>query len=308
MNLGMLYAIEMKFGKDYSEVGNELLFHCPHCKELGKTISDRKLYVNSKTGKYICFRCGIRGRIRSAFGGGYVSTEDAFSRLTEFLEGNSHDVVVDESYLLLPEYHLSDYPDSIPYRYMIERGLTPEDFKKYDFRIYGEGPLCNRVVIPNKIVLRNWTDFYTARAIFSDIVPKYWNSKFVNKSEIVYNLFRVSAGGDLIINEGCINSIIAGDNSVAILGKSISKSQLFQICRLKSKRIFISLDYDAKDQALALASKLKKFTSSEIRLVELPDGEDASSMGKKLYQDCLNDSKIISSGNYSKILENFISF
>lgn len=299
-----------KFGSDFTRSGDEMLFHCPYCPESGHRNDDRKLYVNSKSGKFWCHRCEMHGRIGSQFAYLFGDQKDCVKEMLKFIGGNNPQIEVqDDMYFMIPQYKLADYPDTIPYNYALSRGITHEMMVHYDIRAFGDGvQFHNRIVIPNKVKNGNWTDLYTSRAILDDMKIRYFNSKFSNKVNIVFNLHRIEYGTDIIVNEGPLNSIIAGNNSVALYGKYASNSQIHQIAYKNPKRIYISLDYDARKQALQLADRFHQvLPSAEIRLVDLPDKTDAADLGRLDYLSLVEDSKIIySSNNLTRVFEEFL--
>ena len=306
------YLITYKFGDDYVQSGDEMLYHCPFCPEFGKRNNDRKLYVNSKNGKYHCFRCDTVGNFNGKTSGLssdiFKESGNAINEILNFINVDKCEEL-HNIYFRIPNKLLVDYPDTIPYKYMISRGFTPEMMQKYSLRAFGDDQFVNRIVIPNRIINNNWTDFYTCRAILDTMYPRYLNSKLSNKTEIVFNIDNIKFGEDIIVNEGCINSIIAGDNSVAILGKYASNNQILQIVSKEPRRIYISLDGDAKTNSLRLAKIFhSKLPSCEIRLVDLSDDKDAADLGRLNYLERIEDSEILYHGNFDieSIFEKFM--
>ena len=82
--------ITYKFGDDYVQSGDEMLYHCPFCPELGKRNNDRKLYVNSKNGKYHCFRCDTVGN----FNGKIETTMEYITTNSSSLKSNHKNCVI----------------------------------------------------------------------------------------------------------------------------------------------------------------------------------------------------------------------
>lgn len=280
--------IKSIYGDDYSVSGSEMIYECPYCLE---SKGDRKLYVNFNLGIYNCFRCGASGKLKlsrdtQVVVGLQKSVDEILSEYFDVSQEKSFDRV----YIEIPSCRIVDYPNSVAYQYMKSRGITIDDMDFYDFRIFGEGANHNRVVLPNQVINQNFTDFYTARAIFDD-KPKYLNSGLINKSEVVYNLHRVPEGHQIIINEGIINSIIAGYNSVAILGKFCSEFQFKSILQKKPSSIIISLDTDAIVQSYQLADRFIRAGVQDVRIAHLPDNKDASELGRDLYQEYIDKSE-----------------
>lgn len=300
----ILHKIVHEFGDDYTRSGDELLYHCPFCPSLGKRNDDRKLYVNSVNGKYHCFRCESKGSlIRSDSEDYSLYTElgDPIDLIQKYL--NNDDKQEDSDYYWIPSQQVIDYPNSVFYNYLIDRGITPDDMRFYQIRGFGyDNPhFVNRVIIPNKIVMKNWTDMYTCRSIFEDDLPRYYNARASTKSSIVFNLHNIPQNPpQIIINEGVINSIIAGRDSVAVYGKYVSNNQISQICSKNPRSIIISLDRDALDLSYQLAKRINRYLPScEIRIVILPNDTDASDLGRiQYYQYVERSQEYLPAGKY----------
>jgi DNA-binding LacI/PurR family transcriptional regulator len=141
------------------------------------------------------------------------------------------------------------------------------------------------------IISKFWTDMYNARTFINDPV-RYKNPFSSKRNQIVFNLFRIKENCDrIILNEGAINSIIAGPDSVASFGKYISDEQLKMIIDKHPARIYVSLDTDAREKAEKLCNKLLSLSNSEIYLVELPDNKDASDLGREGYNYYIDTAK-----------------
>lgn len=298
--------IEANFGSDYIVSGSEMVYHCPYCAQVGKRSDDYKLYVNSVKGVYNCFRCGTSGAIKLDSDSELVVEEsiDLSSMVSQILNPTKSKSE-SQIYIELPESKLVNYSNSLAYQYMTQRGITPELMEFYDIRAFGDTSLThNRVVLPNKVVNGKWTDFFTSRALISTMTPKYLNSDLINKSEIVYNLHRIKPHSHIIINEGIINSMIAGTNSVAILGKTCSNSQLHQILSKKPESVTVSLDTDAISWALRLARNLKSAGVPKVRVMYLPDNKDASDLGHDLYMKYYEEA--VEYSRYSNLYRNIL--
>lgn len=111
----------------------------------------------------------------------------------------------------------------------------------------------------------------------------------------------------LIINEGPINSIIAGRDSIATYGKFVSDIQLSMILKKKPKSVYVSLDTDARDKAEKLCSRIVSLSDAKVYLVELPEvwddekqkmkGLDASDLGKDKYEYYLSIARLYESSS-----------
>lgn len=271
---------------------NNVAFKCPMCREDGDTHDDHKLYVSMETGKFICFRCSRTGTI--SLDDGLGSNSDVYKMLGNLMEdigsseGQSSDDEEPELFII-PKHR----PEigSVAYNYIRSRGITDYDIEFYDIRV-GSLQLPNlrgRFVVPNKVVGKIFTDMYVARTYVGDKI-RYKNPTSALKSKIVFNLHRIPDNPPyIIINEGCLNSIVAGTLSVATYGKYVSDNQLSQILAKHPERIYVSLDTDAMKQARQLCQRIKsKAPDVKVFLVELPEdsngkGLDAVDLGRQTY-------------------------
>lgn len=298
--LNIKQAIISKLGDDYIDATNvnnntyELRFNCPFCRENGDTHNDHKMYIRYdklKPGVFWCHRCESKGRValNDLIISGSVT--DAYDLLNKYL---SSDIVNDEEeseYYIIPKTKPSN--NSMPYEYLKSRGITDEDIEYYNIRV---GELDNkqfygRIVIPNKVFSKRWTDMYIARTFLGDKI-RYKNPSSSKSHSLVFNLHNIEDNCDrIIINEGVINSIIAGRDSVATFGKYVSSDQLKLILSKNPKKVYVSLDTDAKDIAIELCERIRKISNCKVYLVELPDNKDASDLGKDKYLEILDNSK-----------------
>lgn len=291
------FAVSL-FGTDYviaNESSGEVAFHCPYCPSKGKRNNDRKLYVNVNKLVYDCKRCGAKGYIGSKE---RMLTADTES-LQDMLKGKDEGC---PTLYRLPKDRLADFPESDGYKYMSDRGFTVQDMIKYSMRLPGihESALIGRVVVPNQIFYGNYTDMFTART-FTGQPNRYYNPPNSQKSKLLFGMQNVPENPEyLILNEGPLNSIIAGDCSVASYGKALSNTQFRLIKDLHPKDIYISYDQDADEQSESLCRKFLAYTDITPHMVRLPDNRDAVDLGRERYLDIVLNTKKF--GCYSTLL------
>lgn len=299
------YVISL-FGEDYIQAeGSELRYECPFCREQGRTYKDYKLYVNFAKCLWYCQRCEAKGHIEIDSLVASGSNTEVYSILEGWMtESGRNSLEGDEEemdYYVIPRG--VPVPNTIAWDYLISRGINPADISFYSIRVPGlnDNPsMFNRIVIPNRVISNIWTDMYVARTYVDDPV-RYHNPSASKAHDIVFNLHRIPQNPDrIILNEGCINSIIAGTDSVATFGKHVSDAQLMAILAKRPKKIYVSLDTDARSQAEELCSRLISYGDSEVYFVELPErtlddgskkGMDASDLGRRQYLEILNSAK-----------------
>lgn len=259
---------------------NEIFVNCPFCEKRGKG-SDTKYHlgVNTTKGVYHCFRCDAAGRLKDVRELAMLAPVDPsrdldairFKLKNMFESSTPKDVDLDEISWAL------DSGTPMAYKYMIDRGFTPQDIIKYNLRVgrpyfdYDQNKEINkysgRIIFP--FMSEGKCVYFCARSINGG-EPKYLNSEG-SKSFLVYNIDNVV--NECIICEGVISSIAAeratGVPCVAILGKAMS---LFQLTRIRSKcnKVYLSLDGDTGEESAKLLKRLvSKF--DEVYYVKLPN-------------------------------------
>lgn len=302
--------ITNRLGTDYVEGPNdELIFECPVCKELGKTYKDKKFYVNSKSGFYWCHRCQTKGKFSFGSNMKDFKTIDVVEDIYNFFSGDESEE--EFVYKDIPKDRVIDNKDSGAYDYMRGRGFSDEMISKADLRVdrsLSAGQLFGRVVIPNEVVSRIFTDIYVARSFVGDN-PKYLYPSDSNKSTVVYNLDSLPDNPkELFINEGALDSIVVGlDKSVSIYGKHGSDYQINKILSKNANNYYVSLDSDARKESDRLCEKLYERCNidSTIYQVLLPEGMDAVDLGRDKYLELARDSHPYVPKRFKSLLEYF---
>ena len=307
LNERNLQYVISQFGSDYviaNEQAGEIAYECPFCPEHGIHKSGRKLYVNVNKLKYNCFRCESRGSLAHNLSKEF-DRSDVYDTLLNYFTEDKKNEDEETTYFNISPMRLIDYKDSTAYRYMRSRGFTDEDIDKYSMRIpQMDSPLTGRVIVPNKIISKNWTDMYVART-FIGHSNRYKNPSNSRKSELLFNYHNIPDNPEyMILNEGPLNSIIAGDLSVASFGKTLSQYQRQMIFDKHPKKLYVSYDIDAIEKTIKLCDDLIGLSHIEIYLVELPEvdgkGLDAVDLGREKYLDIVfNSQRFINSRMYN---------
>ena len=296
-------TIISNFGDDYIESpeSGDLRYQCPHCKELGKRTDDYKLFVSYRNLVFHCFRCDWKGKLAYEELVSEGTTSRFINTLSSFLKKEDTSTDEDDNEVLFKIPVIVPDRDDPSVKYLESRGISYEDVVKYNMRVpTNEDPskFLGRIVIPNRMIAGKWTDMYSARTYVGS-EPKYLNPKNSPRARIVFNLHNQKEGCDqIIINEGVLTSIVAGYDSVATYGKSVTDDQINQIIAKKPKRIYVSLDNDAKPEegimkdptrykVDELVKKLLTRSESEIYLVEMPPDKDAVDVGRDYYRNVL---------------------
>lgn len=98
--------------------------------------------------------------------------------------------------------------------------------------------------------------------------------------------------------EGVFDAIVAGRNSVPLLGSTLNQnSVLLQNIVKEDAGVYIALDPDAKTKELEIIKTLLDF-DIEVWKVNIGDSEDVGSMDKQQFQKCLESATLITPDNY----------
>lgn len=283
------YKIIAAFGTPVWDNGkDEVAFLCPECiNRRGTPDIKGKLYVNTKTLKFHCFRCEYRGSLNKVqVDSNKVYEEDLSFENEELIKNiSSLDTDQDKFELKIPIEKVEESDSAMSYLY--QRGFTLDQTRYYDMRVGNVNQEFGRIIIPNEVKRLVYTDFYSARSFIGQN-PKYHNPG-KEKSKIVFNLHRIEEGSPIIVVEGALTAVAAGKNAVATLGKSMTPYQASAILSKKPRAVFINYDYGAEDFALNACKILYGINSSiPIFNVKMKDERDAADMSKDEYLSCLS--------------------
>jgi hypothetical protein len=256
--------------------------HCPVCKDSRK--NKRKLVVRLDDARYHCWVCDIKGRdVRSLihkFRPDLIETSDRikFQKVDELEKAEEKSLELPRGSSLLGNTQLKD-PDMIATkRYLIQRGLSEKDLMRW--RILGSpcGKFRRKAIIPSFDRDGN-LNYYVARSIDNTDVYRYKNAK-VSKGNIIFNEIDVNWNRPIILVEGVFDAIKCPENTIPILGSSLSRrSHLFQQILLNQAPCTVALDPDLKHKAYKLADLLVGAGCS-VNITFPPTGKDLGDLSK----------------------------
>lgn len=296
-----------KFGHDYVSISNnEVRYNCPFCEHAGKTPDIHgHLYVSLDRLVYFCHRCGTKGTLNKINVKGYSFEQSPTDRettesLRKLFMGDSRELYDISS--SIPIERKNEY---LPYeikaiRYMESRGFNLSVCRYYGIRV--GNPLSryrNRIIVPNEVFTYDdgtvKTDMFVARYFNDDGLDrgrKYLNPYGNNRRTSVFNLHRIRQHSYIIITEGCFTSMSAGINSVATYGKYVTDCQINKILSKEPSALLVALDPDARKDAFELCRRLKRITATPVYLVDVPEGEDANSLGHGRFMSYVKEAQL----------------
>lgn len=319
----MKYELILSYISDYRIVsGNkEVQFNCPYCTDTRK-----RMYFNLETGKHYCHNCGTKssnpvGIISKLSGlsirelvkefedllspnlvGSKNLMEELYSKL-EVKEGYQREEQ-EESYGVPLGFIPLDFRSNNPLirraiNHLKSRGFDKRKIKLLRAGISLDKKYRNRVILPiyNS---NNICEFYVARDITGKSKLKELSAStlYKTKSEVIWNLYRASETGVLVISEGVYDAVSWGLSGVALLGKRVSEEQLILLNSVKNKveEVYVALDEDARKEAVELASTLITIGYKNVKIVSVKsDPNDMLRSGENMVKVLSCAKKYVSS-------------
>lgn len=301
---------------------DELAIDCPTCVSNGEKRPDTKqrLWINASTGDFYCYNCTWSGQLpRLVQALSHTSLLGALRimkgktselELLNYRLSNEVDFTfkeLDEEDVTLPEcqfphgfefFSETRKKKTIFHKYLAKRGISLDYACELGWGFSTVGYTANRIIVPSfmddRLVL------WQARDVLEEKHPswgdkqvyrKVLNPKGVSKAKVLYNFDVAREHEEIILCEGFIDAAKAGENAVAINGKTLHAAQLEALSRTKAKSIVLLLDPDAftdekryvngpKKGRVRKPSSVEKARSMlsvlfDVRTVRLPDGMDA---------------------------------
>ena len=284
----LLGSIENVLGKSHKRARDNYAFHCPFCNH-----RKPKLEINMATndeGKnfWECWVCKTRGQsIYSLLKQLKLPKNEAQEILKYVKKGKKYEYKNEEVVELPKEFqplHSASKTSIIANKvrkYLYERGLTDNDFIKYNVGYTTSGEYGGRIIIPSYSG-SNRLNYFIGRT-YEGAYFKYKNPE-VSK-DIIFFENQINWNKPIILCEGAFDAIAIRRNAVPILGKSLSPSLLKRIITSKVQDIYIALDKDAQKDALEIAENLLNL-GKRVFLINLQQ-KDPSDMGFKAFTDLI---------------------
>ena len=235
--------------------GNQA-YHCPFCNH-----HKPKLEINFATNEkgenpWECWVCNTRGRtIRSLLYQLKTPKDQAREILKYVKKGDIYEykhigaVELPKNFQYLYNATKSSIIANKIRKYLYERGLTDNDFIKYDIGYCTSGEYGGRIIIPS----------------------------YSSSNQLIFFENLINWNQPIILCEGVFDAIAIRRNAIPILGKSISKQLLKKIIQSNVNSIYIALDQDAIKKALEYCEQFLSI-GKKVYFIDLKE-KDPSDMG-----------------------------
>jgi DNA primase len=164
--------------------------------------------------------------------------------------------------------------------YLKERNITPDIIEKYKIGFCDKGDFIGRIIVPS-FDTEGKPNYFIARSWNKTTRSKYKNPQ-AEKDKIIFNESLIDWNKDIYLCEGVFDSVFL-PNSIAMLGKTMSKLLFETIYEKANSNIIIALDGDAWKNAIKLYHELNGGRLfGNIKIIKLPDNKDVCDLQGKI--------------------------
>jgi len=271
--------------RSYYPHKGQVSFDCHWCGEDG--VGKGNLEVNVFKNVYKCWACGdvnnthgpllklvnILGDKKQIRMYHMLKPEDSekYSQDVEFKK-------VELPKEFIPFFKMNKYypPHLSALRYIRDRNITNDMIRKYNIGFCDSGKYSNRIIIPSYDINGD-LNYFIGRSWISGVKLKYLNPD-VPKDTIIFNESLIDWSKDIFIVEGVFDSLFL-DNSIPLLGKTISEKLFDMLYERAQGSITLCLDGDAIANSTKLYHELNGGKLyGRIKMVKLPLDKDVAEL------------------------------
>jgi len=274
------YSVLIKYGVDVPDT-SQFNILCPFHEDSRQSCS-----INIDKGVWICFAgCGqgsLKHFVWKLSGKSWVEIQEEFETPTfDFDFGSFTSEVVEDDVIDTPILYEGELTSLQSNHSIYKRGFTKDILQKWGCLENKYGDLVIPVSSSNEDVL-GWITRRTWG------VPKYLYSKGFRKSKTLFGLNHLQNVDTLFVVEGVLDCMWLdqhGYPSVAILGASISPTQINLLSKYNPNEVVLCLDSDSAGQAGIKKATFDMNNRFMLSYVEFPNN-------KKDFQEIRNSNEL----------------
>lgn len=292
-NLILLNTLEGILGPSHRKSKENYAFHCPFCNHV-KPKLEVSLVTNEKgENPFACWVCNTRGRtIKSLLIQLKVSPAVIEDTIRCIKANFSKEISIDIGIHLPKEFEYVSDNLSIEFnrvkKYLYSRGLTDEDFIKYQIGYCRSGTYSNRVVVPS-YDSNGILNFFVSR-LAGDLPGIPYKNPAINRDIIMFESM-INWKVPVILCEGVFDAIAIKRNAIPILGKTVSKKLYEKLAYAETEDVYIALDNDALKGALKIAENLIGL-GKNVYIVDMKE-KDPSTVGFLNFTKAFNEAQLL---------------
>lgn len=269
------------FGDVENYQGTDLRVDCPHCGD-----NKKKMYVNSSTGVYHCWRCNESGtfyKLRKQLPEIFVGQPVILNRLVKRERRQTRKIEgMPPQFKKFKQIEPQMLLRHRGYKYISNRGISDSTIFEHEIGFCSKGRFSKRIMVPvfhNKELVSYLGRDYSGKA---DKRVLYDTRENVNPVAMyLYNFDEAKKYRSILVTEGwvdCLKSkqkvVGKGLGVVASFGKNLTTEQIDLLVEGEFDEIIFMWDLDAFDQQLEFASWLSEVSKVFFtRLGEQDPGE-----------------------------------
>jgi hypothetical protein len=246
----ILYNI---FGDVKNDEKIQVQVNCKYCAELdngGESDGKYNLEINLSKKKFKCWKCLTFGNLRTLIKKFGTHQDLKLYKDYEFIfdEETGEETQIKRVYLprefisFKDKYDEYDFEHIGALNYVLSRGITWDQIRKYNIGFCLKGYYKGRIIFPSLNEEEEY-DFFTARS-YTDEKPPYKMPKYP-KELIIFNEYLIDWKKPVCLVEGIVDVLAVGQNCIPLLGKKLHKKLYDKLVENKSIVIVI-LDPDAQ--------------------------------------------------------------
>tara|TARA_R100000005_G_scaffold54988_1_gene27258 strand:+ start:981 stop:1922 length:942 start_codon:yes stop_codon:yes gene_type:complete len=290
---------------NYYKSSSEMLFYCPRCEH-----HKRKLSLNIEKNVFKCWVCDYKGkdiyRIIKRYGEynqkqdwkALTNTVDVENFTTQLFDVEHR---TKKNKISLPDRFVSLVNKKLPptslyaLNYLSSRHIGKSEIARWKIGYCDEGEFAGRIIIPS-FDMQGDVNYFIARSYDRDW-PKYLNPQNVDKN-IIFNELFLDFEDDLVLVEGVFDAIVAGPNSVPILGSTLREGhELVQKIIQNDTTVYMGLDSDAKTKELQIIKLFLKY-DIEVYKIDTSGYDDIAEMPRPVFRERKQNATLVNNENY----------